>query len=445
MQKIALISEHASPLAAIGGVDAGGQNIYVANVARQLVSRGYRVDVFTRRDSPLLPDVVPVGRNIRVIHVPAGPPCEIPKEQLLPHMTEFAAFMVRYCAQASPGYDILHANFFMSGQVGLRVRQLLEIPLVVTFHALGHVRRQCQGASDTFPEERIQIESALARTADAIIAECPQDEIDLVTLYDADPHRIEIVPCGFDAQEFHPVTRTDARATLGWDEDEFSILQLGRLVPRKGIDNVIHALRLLLDDRSSERRVKLHIVGGPDYEADVTRCEELARLSRLAEDAGVAEHVDFVGRRDRDALRDFYSAADVFVTTPWYEPFGITPVEAMACATPVIGSNVGGIRTTVVDGETGFLVPARQPEALAERLAQLRDDRCLAHRLGLAGARRANRHFTWSGVADRLCAVYSRLAGAQRSKATVVPLPPVRTLTVKPAAPVAAPLKESIR
>uniref|UniRef100_A0A173GZV6 Glycosyl transferase family 1 n=1 Tax=Pandoraea faecigallinarum TaxID=656179 RepID=A0A173GZV6_9BURK len=440
-----MISEHASPLAAIGGVDAGGQNIYVANVARQLVSRGYRVDIFTRRDAPSLPDVVPVGRNIRVVHVPAGPPREIPKEQLLPHMHEFAEFMVRYCAQATPGYDILHANFFMSGQVGMRVRQVLDIPLVVTFHALGQVRRQCQGASDTFPDERIQIERALARTADAIIAECPQDEADLVSLYDADPHRIEIVPCGFDAHEFHPVTRANARAALGWDDDEFAILQLGRLVPRKGIDNVIHALRILLDDAACERNVRLHVVGGPDYNVDFSHCEELARLARLAGDLGVADHVDFVGRRDRDALRDFYSAADVFVTTPWYEPFGITPVEAMACATPVIGSDVGGIRTTVVDGETGFLVPAKHPEALAERLAQLRDDRCLAHRLGLAGARRANRHFTWSGVADQLCAVYSRLASAQRSKATVVPLPPVRTMTIKPAVPVTATLKESIR
>jgi glycosyltransferase involved in cell wall biosynthesis len=445
MQKIALISEHASPLAAIGGVDAGGQNIYVANVARQLVSRGYRVDVFTRCDNPALPPVVPVGHNIRVIHVPAGPPRDIPKEQLLPHMGEFAEFMVRYCAHANPGYDILHANFFMSGQVGMRVRQVLDIPLVMTFHALGHVRRHNQGASDTFPEERIEIENALVRTADVIIAECPQDRIDLLTLYNADPRRIEIVPCGFDASEFHPVARADARAALDWDADEFSILQLGRLVPRKGIDNVIRALRVMFDEVTCGRPVKLHIVGGPDYRIDVDRSPELARLSKLAHELGVAEHVDFVGRRDRDALRDFYSAADVFVTTPWYEPFGITPVEAMACATPVIGSNVGGIRTTVVDGETGFLVPPKQPEALAARLAQLRDDRCLAHRMGLAGARRANRHFTWSGVAEQLCAVYARLAGAPRGKATIVPLPPVRTMTVKPAVPVLATLKESIR
>lgn len=445
MQKIALISEHASPLAAIGGVDAGGQNIYVANVARQLVSRGYRVDVFTRRDDPSLPPVVPVGHNIRVIHVPAGPPRDIPKEQLLPYMGEFADFMVRHCAQTKPGYDILHANFFMSGQVGMRVRQVLDIPLVMTFHALGHVRRQNQGASDTFPEERIEIENALVRTADVIIAECPQDKIDLLTLYDADPRRIEIVPCGFDASEFHPVPRAEARAALGWDPDEFAILQLGRLVPRKGIDNVIRALRVMLDEVGCGRRVKLHVVGGPDYRVDLDRCAELARLSTLAHELGVAEHVDFVGRRDRDALRNFYGAADVFVTTPWYEPFGITPVEAMACATPVIGSDVGGIRTTVVDGETGFLVPPKHPEALAARLAQLRDDRCLAHRLGLAGARRANRHFTWSGVAEQLCAVYARLAGTQRGKATIVPLPPVRTMTVKPAIPVTATLKESIR
>ncbi|VVE84571.1 glycosyltransferase family 4 protein [Pandoraea sputorum] len=445
MQKIALISEHASPLAAIGGVDAGGQNIYVANVAKQLVSHGYRVDVFTRRDNTSLPDIVPIGHNIRVIHVPAGPPCEVPKEQLLPFMPAFAEFMVRHCAQTSPGYDVLHANFFMSGQVGLRVRQVLDIPLVVTFHALGHVRRRCQGASDTFPDERIDIENTLVQTADAIIAECPQDEADLVTLYGADPQRIEIVPCGFDASEFHPIARATARAALGWQADEFSILQLGRLVPRKGIDNVIRAVSLLVREVACGRPVKLYIVGGPDYEVNLERCEALSKLAALADELGVVDHVDFVGRRNREALRYFYSAADVFVTTPWYEPFGITPVEAMACATPVIGSDVGGIRTTVVDGQTGFLVPAQAPDALAGRLAQLRDNRCLAHRLGLAGAQRANRHFRWSGVADQLCAVYARVLNPQRNSANIVTLPALRTMTVRPAVPVSAVLKESVR
>lgn len=445
MQKIALISEHASPLVAIGGVDAGGQNIYVANVAKQLVARGFRVDVFTRRDNTSLPDIVPIGHNIRVIHVPAGPPCEVPNEQLLPFMPAFAEFMVRHCAQASPGYDLMHANSFMSGQVGLRVRQVLDIPLVVTFHTLGHAGCRRRGASDTFPDARIDIENALVQTADAIIAECPQDEADLVTLYGADPKRIEIVPCGFDAQEFHPVARATARAALGWQDDEFSILQLGRQVSRMGIDNVIRAVSLLVREVACGRRVKLHIVGGPDYDVNLKRCEALAKLAALADELGLADHVDFVGRRDRGSLRYFYSAADVFVTTPWYTPSGITSVEAMACATPVIGSDVGGIRTTVLDGQTGFLVPPKAPEVLAGRLAQLRDNRCLGHRLGLAGAQRANRHFTWSASADQLCAVYARVLSPQRTPANIVSLPTVRAMTVRPAAPVTAVLKESVR
>lgn len=414
MQKVALISEHASPLAVSRGVDAEGQNTYVANVARQLVSRGYRVDVFTRRDDPSLPDVVPIGRNIRVIHVPVGPPCRMPAEALMPHMSAFADFMVNYCTQTSPGYDVLHANVFMSGEVALRVHQALNLPLVVSFHAL--------------PDERVEIQGALVRVADAIIVECPQDAKDLLARYDADPHRIEIVPCGFDPHELHPVTRSTARRALGWDDSEFALLHLGRLAPDGGVDNMIRALRMMLDEVTCGRCVKLHIVSGPD----------MARLAQLADASGVTDHVDFVGWHDRDSLRDLYSAADVFVTTPMYKSFGNAALEAMACAIPVIGSDVGGIQTTIVDGETGFLVPSEQPGLLAGRLAQLRDNRCLAHHMGLAGARRANRHFTWGDVTEQLCAVYAKVTSAQRVKANVVPLPmpTVRAMTVKPAVPV---------
>ena len=192
-----------------------------------------------------------------------------------------------------------------------------------------------------------------------MIAECPQDALDLTTHYRADAARIEIVPCGFDVRELRPTPRIDARAQLGWPQDAFVVLQLGRLVPRKGIDTVIDALARM--PRDPRRPTHLYVVGGSQATPDPARDPELARLAGLAHDLGIANRVTFVGRRDRDTLHLYYSAADVFVTTPWYEPFGITPVEAMACATPVIGSHVGGIRTTVEDGKTGYLVPRAIP------------------------------------------------------------------------------------
>ncbi|MEK6383133.1 glycosyltransferase family 1 protein [Paraburkholderia sp. SIMBA_009] len=406
--KIALVSEHASPLALAGGVDTGGQNIYVAHVARQLQRAGHEVDVFTRRDRALLPPISDMD-GVRVIHVPAGPPMQLPKEQLLPHMAEFARFLERFCSRETRPYDIIHANFFMSGLAALAVKDALRVPLVMTFHALGRVRRLHQGDSDGFPDERFAIEDEIVRRADCIVAECPADEADLIEHYRADPARIAMVACGFDPAEFSPVPRAAARRSLGWNADEFCVLQLGRLVQRKGIDNVVRAVAVLGARHGVKAR--LHVVGGDSETPNEFATPEIARLRGVAHRCGIEDRVSFVGRRDRAQLRDFYSASDVFVTTPWYEPFGITPIEAMACATPVIGADVGGIRHSVRHGETGWLVPPRDPDALAERLLAVHADPARARAMGEAGRTRAQTYFTWRQIGLELEALYEQLAG----------------------------------
>jgi glycosyltransferase involved in cell wall biosynthesis len=405
--KIALISEHASPLAVAGGVDSGGQNIYVANVARRLVETGHQVDVFTRRDRALLPVSVEMD-GARVIHVPAGPPKQLPKEQLLPFMDEFAAFLIEFFGGETRPYDVMHANFFMSGLAALKVKAALGVPLVTTFHALGRVRRIHQGENDGFPDARFIIEDELVAHSDLVVAECPQDHADLLEHYQADPARIRIVPCGFDADEFRPVERGAARDALGWPRDEFTVLQLGRLVRRKGIDNVVRGIGVL--KQTFQAPARLYVVGGNSDAPNELATPEIARLRNIANECGVADQTTFLGRHGRQRLRYFYSAADVFVTTPWYEPFGITPVEAMACATPVIGADVGGIRYSVVNGETGFLVPPHDPHALAARLDQLRRDPALARQMGEAGLARARAEFTWRGVSDALAQLYAQVA-----------------------------------
>jgi phosphoheptose isomerase len=410
---VALISEHASPLAAaLGGPDAGGQNVYVDQVARQLGARGDRVDVFTRRDDPALPEVVELVPGVRVIHVPAGPPEPIAKERLLPFMAPFAAWLERRIRDGGGGYDVVHANFWMSALVAADLREALGIPFVVTFHALGRVRRQHQGADDGFPDARFAVEDRVVAVADRIIAECPQDEEDLIRLYNADPAKIRIVPCGFDPRELAPVSRPLARLELGLDPSERLILQLGRLVPRKGVDTVIRSIARLRDEHGIAAR--LLVVGGVDREPDPDRLPELARLVAVAREERVDDRVTFVGRRDRHELATYYSAADVFVSTPWYEPFGITPVEAMACGTPVIGSNVGGIKFTVRDGETGYLVPARDPAAVAERIAHLYRHPKLLAVLGRQGIARVNDLFTWQGVGRAIAALYDEVALERR-------------------------------
>ena len=416
MHKIALISEHASPLAELGSVDAGGQNVYVAQIATELGRRGCRVDVFTRRDDTRLPAVLPWRPNVQVIHVPAGPARFVPKEQLLAHMEAFGRHVRRFCrAQVEP-YDLVHANFFMSGMVALQIKQALGVPFAITFHALGRVRRQYQGANDGFDDSRFAIEETLMREADAIVAECAQDERDMVSLYGAERDKIACVPCGFDPSEFWPLA--DARARLGIDPDEFVVLQLGRMVARKGVDNVVSAVALL--ERAHGIRARLIVVGGNSAEPDPVATPELGRLMALADKENIAGQVTFTGSRPREDLRTFYSAADVFVTTPWYEPFGITPLEAMACARPVIGAQVGGLKSTIVHGKTGYLVEPRNPAALAERLAALHRNPALARRMGLAGQRRVASQYTWSSVVDRLAAIY-RATAARAQGGDVTP------------------------
>ena len=419
--RIALISEHASPLATIGGVDAGGQNIYVAHVARGLARLGHHVDVLTRRDSPALAPTVDLTAGARVIHIDAGPPGFVAKERLLPHMNEFARTAERILRASRP-YDVCHAHFFMSGWVARQLQQTLGLPFLMTFHALGLVRLQHQRDADRFPPERLAIERELVRTADGLIAECPQDRTDLEQLYHADPERVSVVPCGVDTAEFAPMNRAEARAALGLDPHEFIVLQLGRLVPRKGIDNVIRALGRLPGGVPA----RLIVVGGDSAVPDEDRTPEIARLRGVAQECGVAHRVVFTGHRKRSELRRYYAAADVFVTTPWYEPFGITPLEAMACGTPVIGSAVGGIKYTVTDGVTGFHVPPHDPDALAAKLCDLHANPGLGRAMGRAGIARSRTLFTWDRVARDLAEAYlgvARRASAEAAHADLGALP----------------------
>jgi D-inositol-3-phosphate glycosyltransferase len=404
MKRIAMISEHASPLAILGGVDAGGQNVYVGQLARHLVALGYEVDIMTRRDSPLLPETAEWVRGVRIVHVPAGPSEFVRKEDLLPHMEEFTRNVLRLARRQRRSYALAHANFWMSGLVAAELKQAIGLPFVVTFHALGRVRRAFQRAADEFPDARFAIEDRIVAEADQIVAECPQEEEDLIRYYNADPARITVVPGGFDPTEFWPISKALARVSLGLNPDEPVIVQLGRLVPRKGVDTVIRGFARLRREHGVQAR--LLIVGGDSNDPDPSLTPEIGRLRAIAREEGVDDAVVFVGRRGREVLKYYYSAADVFVTTPWYEPFGITPVEAMACGTPVIGANVGGIKFTVRDGETGYLVAPDDAAAIAERIAHLYRHPRLMNVFRRQAIKRANDLFTWEHVATGVATVY---------------------------------------
>ena len=404
-KRIALISEHASPFGVLGGVDSGGQNVYVGQLARHLAAMGYEIDIFTRRDNLLLPEVADWVAGVRIIYVPAGPATLVRKEDLLPFMADFTAYVLQFCKQYPP-YNLIHANFWMSGLVAAEIKRSLGIPFVITFHALGRVRRLHQGKADEFPDERFAVEDRIIAEADAIIAECPQDEEDLCQLYSADSDKITTIPCGFNPAEFEPLSKILARVALGFPVEERMILQLGRMVPRKGVDTVIRSLRDLI--QAHQTPVRLIIVGGDLQDPDPRIVSEVTRLQAIASETGVSDYVTFVSRQGREVLKYYYSAADIFITTPWYEPFGITPVEAMACGTPVIGSNVGGVKFTVKDGETGYLVPPNDPEAIATKIAYLYQQPQLLSIFQRQAIQRANALFTWQTVATKMAALYEQ-------------------------------------
>ncbi len=388
-----MVSEHASPLAVLGGVDAGGQNVHVAALAAALADRGVEVLVYTRRDDAALPERVSPHDGVTVVHVDAGPPVPLPKDELLPHMDAFGDELRDDWAAELP--DLVHAHFWMSGLASLRAGRHLGIPVVQTFHALGVVKRRHQGARDTSPPRRLRLEKTLVRRADRIVATCSDEVFELVRL-GADRHRISVVPCGVDLATFSPDGPVERRRP-----GLRRLVSVGRLVERKGVDDAIAALPMIPG-------AELVVAGGPEHAA-LDRDPEARRLRRLAEDLGVADRVDFRGRVGRVELPALLRSADAVVCVPWYEPFGIVPLEAMACGVPVIASAVGGMIDTVVHGATGVHVPPRRPELLAAAASSLLRDADLRRSLGQEGVARARARYCWERVAEATHHVYSVL------------------------------------
>jgi D-inositol-3-phosphate glycosyltransferase len=394
--KVAMVSEHASPLAVLGGADAGGQNVHVAALSAALARRGAEVVVHTRRDDPDLPPRVDAGPGVTVEHVDAGPAEPIPKDDLLPHMDEFADRLRRSLTADPP--DVVHAHFWMSGRAALAAARPLGIPVVQTFHALGVVKRRHQGARDTSPATRLREEAILAGNVDRIVATCSDEVFELVRM-GADLRRVAVVPCGVDLELFHADGPRAPRSVGS------RLLVVSRLVERKGIGDVVTALARLPG-------VELLVAGGPPA-GELGRDPEARRLAAVAERVGVADRVRLPGRVGQSDLPALYRSADLVVNVPWYEPFGIVPLEAMACGVPVVVSAVGGLVDSVVDGVTGVHVPPRRPSLLADAVGGLLADPERRAALGAAGARRARRRYGWDRIAGSTLEVYAGLLEAR--------------------------------
>jgi glycosyltransferase involved in cell wall biosynthesis len=393
--RIAMISEHASPLAALGGVDAGGQNAHVAELAAALAGQGHEIRVYTRRDSADLPEVVPLGDRVDVVQVPVGPCEPVPKDDLLPFMGAFAEWMAGDWQRVWRP-DVAHAHFWMSGLAAVTAGRLCDVPVVQTYHALGAVKRRHQGAADTSPAHRIAYERELGRAVDRVIVQCEDERAELLNL-GVPRGRMTLVPSGVNTDIFRPDGPAAPR-----EPGRARILTVARLVERKGIEDLIRALPRVPG-------ADLVVAGGPP--ADGLASDPYAgKLRRLAAELKVSDRLRLLGAVPAHEMPSWYRSADVVAATPWYEPFGLSPLEAMACGKPVVASAVGGLTDTVVDGVTGDLVPPRDPRALGAALRHLLSDDMRRVAYGAAAVDRATYAYAWPRIAARLTGVYQSLA-----------------------------------
>jgi D-inositol-3-phosphate glycosyltransferase len=390
-----MLSVHTSPLARLGGYAAGGMNVYVRETARQLSRLGYQIDVFTR-DAGSEPEVLHLDTNVRLISLQAGPPRPVDKAESIELLPAFLHAMRSFRQRHDLHYDLLHSHYWQAGWVASLLATRWGIPHIATFHTLGEIKNRAL-ASENESEHRIESERRIVRGADAIVCFSEHERRLLGSLYGADPDRVAVVPCGVDLYRFRPLDRGECRRSLNLDARPL-VLYVGRLEPLKGLDILIRAMAQL---KQSEAR--LLVVGG-----DAHSTAEQRRLSRLAHSVGLEGRITFAGAVEQSILPFYYNAADVCVMPSHYESFGLVAVEAMACGTPVIGSRVGGLATTVEDGRTGYLIPWRRPEPFAEKIDLVLSNPELRNNLG-RGARQAMRGFSWQNVAQGLAAEYAHV------------------------------------
>lgn len=391
--KIAMVSEHASPLAGtLGGADAGGQNLHVAALSAGLARQGHKVEVFTRRDDPQQPERVTTPSGYTVVHVDAGPVEPLPKDELLQYMGQFGRYLDAKWARERP--DVAHAHFWMSGIATQLAARRHRIPAVQTFHALGVVKQRHQRVDDTSPPDRLRLEMLVAREA-AWVTASSTDEVFELRRLGRDRARISVVPRGVDLDLFSPDGPRAARS------GRRRIVSAGRFVPRKGFDTLIKALRAIPS-------AELVIAGGPAA-GDLADDPEACRLRRLADDLGVGDRVQLLGAVAHEEMPALLRSADVVASTPWYEPFGTVPLEAMACGVPVVASAVGGMLDTVVHDITGLLVPPKSPRDCAGAINTILRDAFLRDSLGASGRDRAKTRYAWDRITEDTLRVYRRI------------------------------------
>lgn len=413
-----MLSYHTCPLATLGGKDTGGMNVYVHQLTRTLGKLGVRVDVFTRSQDEHVPHVLhDLGYHNRVVHIPAGPEVPLPKAELERYIPKFVQGIKSFAESKNIQYDLIHSHYWMSGLAAIELSQSWNIPFIHMFHTLVLMKnRIAQSPQEMEGEYRILGEKKVISKANRIIAATLAEKSQLEFLYEAPSSKISVIPPGVDTRHFYPIPKDEAKEVVGVPDDSHTILFVGRIEPLKGIDKLIQAIAII--QNNGELRCCPHnlvIIGGEPNAKPEDMNAEMARLQDMVEDFGIENFVIFLGKQDQQMLPYYYSASEIVVMPSHYESFGMVALEAMACGTPVVASQVGGLAFLVRDGETGFVVPGNDVHLLAKRLIELIKDKELRNKLGNKSAEYAQL-YAWENISEKMIEVYNQVLEKHNSK-----------------------------
>ncbi|MFM6039224.1 MAG: glycosyltransferase family 4 protein [Sphaerospermopsis kisseleviana] len=413
-KRIALISVHGDPAIEIGREEAGGQNVYVRQVGEALSQLGWQVDMFSRKISVEQEDIVQHNSRCRTIRLTAGPVEFVPRDNGFKYLPEFVEQLLKFQKETGFKYELVHTNYWLSSWVGLQLKQIQGSKQVHTYHSLGIVKYNTIENIPLVASQRLAVEKEVLETAEKIVATSPQEKQHMKTLV-SQQGNIDIIPCGTDIRRFGSVDRETARAKLEIEPDAKVVLYVGRFDPRKGIETLVRAVRE--SHFFGDKNLKLIIGGGSTPGNSDGR--ERDRIEGIVNELGMGECTVFPGLLKQEILPTYYAAADVCVIPSHYEPFGLVAVEAMACATPVIASDVGGLQFSVVNENTGLLVPPQDVAAFSNAIDRILGNSEWRAELGKSGKRRVISKFSWDGVASQLDSLYTELLQSVKEPALV--------------------------
>lgn len=415
VRRVAMISVHTSPVAALGGRDAGGLNVYVRDLARQLDRCGVEVDIFTRREDETTPHVLSLSERVRVVTITAGPAKPVHKDQVFSLLPEFANEVALYSLLTGARYDIVHSHYWLSGWASHLISRYWDAPTVHTFHTLAQLKNNVVESNLHETAIRTRIERRLLEIVDNVVAPNPDERAEMVWRMGAENSRICVIPPGVDLERFYPHDSQTARRKLGLPDNPI-VLFVGRVDPMKGIETLVDGFAHLRSETRHDLPPVLVFVGGSLTrlsDGSTTLGADLLSVRNRARALGIEDAIIFTGSEPQELLPDYYAAATVCAVPSRYESFGLVAVEAMACGLPVVASRAGGLKFTVEEDISGLLVPPENPVALAGALDRVIRDPDLRASMQV-GARQAAIRFSWQTIGPAMLNLYERLAEGHR-------------------------------